>query len=219
MNTLLVCSTPLEIKPILNFKGIAPKNGVIQTLSKNVSVLISEVGIPHTTYNLTKNIDQIKKNKFRVLNVGVCGSFHKNFNIGSLVSVKSDQFADLGAEDNKKYLSIFDMGLLNENTPPFQQGKLILDEMIPTPLPKVNGITVNCTTGSSSTLERFKTTFDPDIETMEGAAVAFVCKKEAIPISQIRAISNYVEKRNTKNWNIPLAVENLNKYLLKSLAI
>ena len=219
MNTLLVCSTPIEIKPILDLKEIVPKNGVIQTLSKSVSVLISEVGIVHATYNLTKNLDQIKKNKFCVLNVGVCGSFHKNFNIGSLVSVKSDQFSDLGAEDNKKHLSIFEMGLLNENEHPFQQGKLILDDIIPTALPKVNGITVNCATGSSSTLQRLKTTLDPDIETMEGAAVAFVCKKEAIPISQIRAISNYVEKRNTKNWNIPLAVENLNKYLLKSLAI
>ena len=37
-----------------------------------------------------------------------------------------------------------------------------------------------------------------------------VCEQFAIPCIQIRAISNKVEKRNTENWNLDLAISNLN---------
>ena len=49
---------------------------------------------------------------------------------------------------------------------------------------------------------------------MEGAAFFYVCLQEKIPFLQIRSISNYVEKRNKSNWNIPLAIDNLNVVLL-----
>jgi futalosine hydrolase len=35
---------------------------------------------------------------------------------------------------------------------------------------------------------------------------------------QIRSISNYVEKRNKENWNIPLALKNLHATILELLA-
>ena len=37
-----------------------------------------------------------------------------------------------------------------------------------------------------------------------------VCKNYNIPCIQIRSISNKVEKRNKENWNLPLAIKNLN---------
>ena len=45
---------------------------------------------------------------------------------------------------------------------------------------------------------------------MEGAAVFKVCNFFNTPCIQLRSISNYVEKRNKKKWNIPLAIQNLN---------
>jgi futalosine hydrolase len=50
---------------------------------------------------------------------------------------------------------------------------------------------------------------------MEGAAFMFVCELENIPYVQIRAVSNYVEKRNREAWNIPLAIVNLNKQVFE----
>lgn len=32
---------------------------------------------------------------------------------------------------------------------------------------------------------------------------------------QIRAISNYVEKRDKSKWNMPLAINNLNEFLIE----
>jgi len=34
---------------------------------------------------------------------------------------------------------------------------------------------------------------------------------------QIRSVSNYVEKRNKENWNIPLALKNLQSILIELL--
>jgi futalosine hydrolase len=58
---------------------------------------------------------------------------------------------------------------------------------------------------------------NPHIETMEGAAVFYVCLMEHIPFVQIRAISNYVGETNKNLWKIPLAVENLHKTLIDVL--
>ena len=45
---------------------------------------------------------------------------------------------------------------------------------------------------------------------MEGAAFFQVCNTFNVPCIQIRAISNKVEHRNKDNWNLPLAIKNLN---------
>ena len=45
---------------------------------------------------------------------------------------------------------------------------------------------------------------------MEGATVFKVCEEMNIPCIQIRSISNKVEKRNKENWNLDLAISNLN---------
>jgi futalosine hydrolase len=73
----------------------------------------------------------------------------------------------------------------------------------------VKGITVNTVHGNSASIKKVKKKFNPDIESMEGAAFFFACQNEKIPCLQIRAISNYVEKRNKKKWKMKLAVKNL----------
>jgi len=81
----------------------------------------------------------------------------------------------------------------------------------------VTGITVNRVHGTTDSILKTIHQFDPDVETMEGAAVGYVCWKVGIPWVQIRAISNRVEPRNKDNWNIPLALENLHDEVMKYL--
>ena len=54
-----------------------------------------------------------------------------------------------------------------------------------------------------------------DIETMEGASVFKVCEELDVSYMQIRAISNNVEIRNKDNWDINLAIRNLNSEVEK----
>ena len=52
---------------------------------------------------------------------------------------------------------------------------------------------------------------------MEGAVVFYVCNWMGVSCFQIRAISNYVEPRDSAKWNIPLALEKLNEAVLNVL--
>jgi futalosine hydrolase len=90
---------------------------------------------------------------------------------------------------------------------------------IPQHIPAVSGITINTTTGSQDVVTAMKARYNPDIESMEGAAFFYTCIKEGIPFVQIRAISNYVEPRDKSKWNIPLAVKNLNIWLADWLGL
>jgi futalosine hydrolase len=77
----------------------------------------------------------------------------------------------------------------------------------------VKGITVNTVHGNTASIRKIVKKFNPDIESMEGAAFFFACAQFQIPCLQIRAVSNYVERRNKKNWKLDLAIKNLNFYI------
>jgi futalosine hydrolase len=150
-----------------------------------------------------------------VINAGIAGAFFEELEIGEVVEIRSEQFPEIGAEDDNSFISIFELGLLDENTYPFQKGKLINPDAGISNLKLVDGVTVNTVHGNELSIQNVIDQFSPDVESMEGAAVAFVCLQENIKFIQIRAISNYVEKRNKSAWNVPLALGNLNIVLEK----
>ena len=82
-------------------------------------------------------------------------------------------------------------------------------------MPKVKAISVNTTHGDDESIKKVKGLFNPQVESMEGAAFFYACLLEGITCAQVRSISNRVEKRNKDNWNIPLAVKNLCATTLK----
>jgi len=57
--------------------------------------------------------------------------------------------------------------------------------------------------------------FDADIESMEGAALHYVCLQENIPFLQVRSVSNYVGERDKTKWKMKEAIHNLNTELSK----
>lgn len=74
-----------------------------------------------------------------------------------------------------------------------------------------NFITVSQCSGTHKTGVSIKTRFNGICENMEGAAVAHICTFYGVPMIEIRGISNIVEDRELKQWNIPLAVSNCNR--------
>jgi len=120
----------------------------------------------------------------------------------------------LGAEDGNSFLSLEEMNLRGKSE---IVNELITNNPVIDLLPKVNGITVNTVHGNEQSIETVINRFHPYTESMEGAAFLFACKTSNQPCVQIRAISNYVERRNRNNWNIPLAIENLNKKAIEIL--
>jgi futalosine hydrolase len=49
---------------------------------------------------------------------------------------------------------------------------------------------------------------------MEGAAVALVCLRSGIECLEIRGVSNMVEERDLRTWNIPAAVEAAQRFVI-----
>jgi futalosine hydrolase len=219
MQSLIVAATVKEVENLLNaFTFIEKQSANLSSYSfKNyqIDVLITGVGIHATAFYLGKYLS----NKYDfAINAGIAGSFNRNFEIGSVVNVYSDCFAELGAEDDTEFLSVFDLGLIGKNEFPFNNGmienKWDLTHPIIDKLPKVNGITVNKVHGNEDTIAKVFQLFHPYTESMEGAAFLYACCMENIPCLQLRSISNYVEKRNREAWNIPLALQNLHKSIL-----
>ena len=74
-----------------------------------------------------------------------------------------------------------------------------------------NFITVSQCSGTRKTGNIIRKRFNGICENMEGAAVAHICAKYRVPMIEIRGISNIIEDRDIKKWNIPLAVSNCSK--------
>lgn len=198
MKILFVAATEEEIAPIRNI-----------TSSHSPDYLITGPGMVATTYELTKKLSEKKYDL--IMNIGLAGSFDRSIEIGEVVCISSDVFSELGAEDGNDFLDIQKIGL--KSTFIFHPTANIPDLNFR----KVNSITVNTVHGNNSSIEKVVTRLNPQTETMEGAAFFFVCEKEKTPSMQIRAISNYIERRNKSSWNIPLAIDNLGKAVYQLL--
>ncbi|MFC2175862.1 futalosine hydrolase, partial [Bacteroidota bacterium] len=182
---------------------------------KHLSVqgLVTDVGMVATAFSVSQKLFSEKFDL--VINIGIAGAFDASLKIGDVVQVVSDRIVELGVEDNGVFIPADEMDLVDIDQ------TLFVSQTLVNCLPTVTGITVNRVHGSVDSILKTIHQFNPDVESMEGAAVAYTCHKLGIPWVQIRAISNKVEPRNKTNWNIPLALKNLQKEVtqyLKQLA-
>ena len=201
MKILVVAATQLEIATFIK-------------MNHTIETLICGVGIPATIYHLTKKLSQEYD---VVIQAGIGGTFSKKVKIGEVVAVKEDAFGDIGVEENKKFKTIFQMGLGDANEFPFTNGRLVNTSQIleTIHLKKVQAVTINTIHDRKKQVKQLKKLFNADIESMEGSAFHFVCLQQNIPFLQLRSISNKVGERDKTKWNIKDAVENLNRELQK----
>ena len=220
MRILFVGATCFELYQFFENLKEAPENtGPVfnyKWYDLDIDLIITGLGTTFTTYFLTKALSLCKYDL--VINAGIAGSFRDEISIGTVVNVKSEQFCDFGIEDADHIKTVFDAGFVDPDDFPFHGGKMINPHRYENlELQAVHGITGNISHGAADSIARMKEEFDPDIESMEGAAVFYVCLFEKIPFLEIRAISNYVDIRNTEKWDIPTAIENLTDELFRFL--
>jgi futalosine hydrolase len=148
------------------------------------------------------------------LNLGVCGSFDPALAPGAVVHVATDRIAELGAEDGESFLAFQDLGLPGDCE--FASPATAVNAAIAA-LPGVRGITVNTVHGNERSIASVVQRFNPQVESMEGAAFMYACQIHDVPFAQVRAVSNIVEKRNRPAWKIAEAIENLGRTALRVL--
>ena len=220
MKLLIISATKLEIKPLLkklNYHKDDWDNFTSLEFEKHqIDVLATGIGLVFTTFHLCKTLNSEKYDL--VINTGIAGSFKREIEIGEVVHVVQEEFADLGIEGSSMFKTLFELGFADKNEIPFKDGKLMhrgFDSRYIGGLKKVSGISSNTAHGNQKSINFLKEKFEADIETMEGAAFFYVCLQEEVNFVQIRAISNYVEPRNKEGWDIPLALDNLGGFLVK----
>jgi futalosine hydrolase len=223
MRLLIVSATSLEIKPLLSVlgKGRVLQNHVTRYRFKHfqVDILITGVGMVPTAVFTSLVLGKYSYDA--VINAGICGSFNRDIPIGKVLNITSDCLPETGAEDGEHFLSIIDLKLLDQDEFPFFGGKLVNDSVFESSL--INGllistgVTVNTVHGNDQSIAAFLSRHPVDVESMEGAAFMYSCKLFKARFIQIRSVSNYIEDRDVSKWDIPLAVKNLNHFLLDLL--
>jgi len=201
MQILIVSATDFEIKLLQ------------EKFSEKIDFLITGIGVPQTIFKLTNELS--KKNYDLVINLGIAGSFNKELELGKLVHVTENSFADIGFETSSSFIPIGKSKMAqNEkykfvNTTSFR----FLKNM-----QSVKEITVNSTSGNKKTIALRKEIYTADTESMEGAAIFYVCSEKQVDFIEIRSISNFIEERKPENWDIPLAISNLNEYAINFIS-
>jgi futalosine hydrolase len=220
MKILIVAATQGEIEPLFQVGSLESKvasegyQDDLELKTQNLRLLITGVGMVATAFALGRHL---ATNQYDLaINLGIAGSFNRSLNLGEVVEVTTDMLAELGAEDDEDFLPIeqlgFGEGTFSASTTLsgiFSQNGIEGDDLLPK---HVAGITVNTVHGNEHAIRKVTNRVNAQVESMEGAAFFYACRKAGVPCLQIRAVSNYVEKRDRDSWQIGLAIKNLNTF-------
>ena len=198
MKLLLVAATEFEIAPFISTKIDA-------------DILITGVGSPACIYALTKRLQHIKYDF--VIQAGIAGTFKNSFPLAQTFFIKTDVFADLGIYEMERFFTLFEKNFLDPNLVPYKHGLLENNVDNTFKIATANSITVNTVTDNFLQTNMFTQKYDPDLESMEGAAFHYVCIQENVPFLQLRSVSNFVGERVKTNWKMKESIENLNLHL------
>ncbi len=204
MKILIIAATQIEIDGLEKWLN----SQQISNLNHTYSFLVTGVGIARATFFTTKTLN--KQRYDLVIQVGIAGSFQKLIKIGDVVWVKRDLFTDLGADTQDGFLTLHQLNIDNSLFEIFFSS----DQFIPSPtnLPNVVGITSDIIHNRVARIEEIRKNHQPDIESMEGAAIMFVCQQMGVPNIQVRAISNIVAPRTQNEWDLEIALNSLTNW-------
>lgn len=207
MRVLVVAATEFEVEKLMS-EAQSQESGV---KSLDIEFLITGVGMVATGFALGR---YLALNKYDLaINLGIAGSFDRTINLGEVVEITEDTIAELGAENADEFLTIESMGF-GESV---FKSSASLSNYGNFNLKQATAITVNTVHGHEPSIKKLTERIQPWLESMEGAAFFYACKQVGIPCLQIRAVSNYVEKRNRDAWKIGLAIKNLNSFAVEFL--
>ncbi len=200
---LIVAATPFEIAALQEQWPPGSYHAVLQ-----LEYFVCGVGPVASGITLTEQLCRVSYDM--VLNVGVAGALDSELALGEVVQVVADSFGDIGAEEaSGAFVSVHELGLAGATLAPAWPHVFTSDAEHYAFAKHVIGVTVATVHGEAASIARFRKTSDAQVESMEGATVAWVAFRQNTQHLQLRAISNYVEPRNRDSWKLELALKNL----------
>lgn len=222
MSILLTVATHKELYAILPELAEQNINEHIPTLfSKNKHdfiICITGIGPINAGIALGKALEIYPKIS-GVLNIGLAGTFDvQKAPLGSTLIVTEEIWPEYGLNNGQMVdAENFEFALWQSPEQKIINSIKIYTDFTILKLTKLakiiegKSITV---AGVSASLERcqaLKEKYSPLVENMEGFAIALACKRQNIPLIELRIISNLVGSRAKKDWNFALAFDNMYK--------
>ncbi len=230
MPIALITATPLESKKIrqgihpvagdetkIVFEGRLGENDVIFTHCG-----IGKVNAAHSATLILENYDVSVLILF-----GIGGAYpDSDIRIGDIAVAKTENYAEEGVltENGWRPMDILGFPLLKKereyyNTFPLDDSmaKLAADASKNCGFNVRTGdfVTVSQCSGTRESGEMMRKRFNGLCENMEGAAIAHICALYGIRMIEIRGISNIIEYRDMKTWDIENAALNCNKAVIE----
>jgi futalosine hydrolase len=214
MRVIITAATNLELD------GCAKKASQLFKKSKlKISFHATGIGMLASGVKLTQLITAHQPDL--IIQMGIAGGYIKTEPLGKIWVVTSEAIADLGVREKGIFTDLFDSQLIKENEAPFKKRKLINQGVKLFNVLKTDtaaAVTINEITTSPKRIKEIIEAHNPDLESMEGAALHYVGSLTKTPFIQIRAISNYVGERNKAKWKLKESIEQLEAYVLTYLA-
>lgn len=201
---------------------------VVEGLLGKVRVAVCAGGIGKVNASIAATAMIERMQPQLVINTGCAGAYPgSGLAIGDLAVASEEILGDEGVITSGGWLDFRAMGL-----PMLVQGEKRYFNEIPlspdavdralqlaarqgTTLASGCFITLSTCSGSLKRGEELVQRFGAIVENMEGAAVALTCLRYGIDCMEIRGISNQVEERDMKRWDIPAAVEAAQRFVIR----
>ncbi|HEY0067924.1 MAG TPA: futalosine hydrolase [Flavisolibacter sp.] len=205
MSILLCAATELEIRPTAEFLG---NKGL------PVEVVVTGVGLAAAVYRITRAA--LERKPSMMIQAGVAGTLDQKLELGQTVAVRSEIIGDEGVDENGRFRSLFELGLVGPDEFPYAGRKLVNEGPLigQSGLPLVDGVTVNEISTNRNRIEYYRS-LGASSESLEGAGLHYVALMENIPFLQLRSFSNFIGERDKSKWMMAEAIANLNLHLQK----
>lgn len=151
-----------------------------------------------------------------VLSAGIAGGFRDRVAVGAVVVADRVTFADLGVRTDDGFLTPLEIGLPQETSYAIADDDVV-GTLRRTAIDVTTGeiLTLACMTGTHAEAATLARQYPNAVaEAMEGFGVVDAAKRTpgfSGPVSEIRAISNFIGRRDPSLWDIPRALDALAK--------
>jgi futalosine hydrolase len=184
-----------------------------------------ELGVGKIAATLSLTLALAESSYDAVVLIGVGGAYPERhlrpgltaLDVGDLCLVTDDVVADDGVVTPEVFLDLAQLRL-------GEIGPFACDASLTGKLaallgcPQVRGATVSTGAGVESLSQAFGQRSGAQIESMEGAAAAIVCRRFGVPLAQLRAISNRTGDRKLGGWDLDRALTRLGEAVEQVLA-
>ena len=230
---LVTAATPLELDHLARALGTAwehvPLRREVATGEVNgipVLLAVTGMGKVNAASAVTSLLEHCQPRL--LVNTGCAGAYGgSDLAVGDLAVASVEIYGDDGVVTTQGWepLDLIGIPLLekkgrryyNEFPLSLSAGEKAMRLAVALGLPAKRGrfVTVSACSGSVVRGDELAARFGALCENMEGAAVAHVALMYGVDCLEVRGISNMVEDRDLSRWDIPRAVESVQRFVLK----